>query len=146
MADQNSLPVDSAAQAFEQLRREVSLLRRGIEALTAERQELPDYTETLQDLDRRLEDVRRWARAISERPALQLTPTAVAEQIEGAASHARETQSNQAAKACVALRSAADRLDALYVRARSIKEQRRLILLAAASSFLGGTATGILLW
>lgn len=36
-----------AADAFELLRREVSLLRRGIEALTAERQATPDYTPTL---------------------------------------------------------------------------------------------------
>jgi hypothetical protein len=135
-----------AAAAFEQLRREVSLLRRGVEALTAERQAQPDYTVTLLDLDRRLEEVRRWARTISERPALELTPAAIANQIEGATAQARDAQAKQIAIAGAALRTAADQLGTLHARVRSAREQRRLILLAAACSLVAGATTGFWLW
>lgn len=146
MANHESSAEQDAAAAFEQLRREVSLLRRGVEALTAERQAQPDYTATLLDLDRRLEDVRRWARTISERPALQLTPAAVSEQIEDAAARAREAQSKHVAAAVAALRSAGDQLAALHGRVLTVKEQRQWMLVAVACSFLAGTTTGLWLW
>jgi hypothetical protein len=146
MGEDGNPTEEDAATAFELLRREVSLLRRGVEALTAERQSQPDYTATLMDLDRRLEDVRGWARKISQRPALQLTPTAIADQIESAVSQARDMQSKHAVTAGAALRSAADQLDSFLARARTAGEQRRWILFAASSSFLAGYATGVWLW
>lgn len=143
MGNNENIAEQDAAAAFEQLRREVSLLRRGVEALTAERQAQPDYSATLLDLDRRLEDVRKWARTISERPALQLTPAAIADQIEDAASDAREAEAKQAAVAAAALRSAIDQLASLQGRTRTSEEQRQWILLTGACSLLGGLAAGL---
>ena len=48
---------DDPATAFAALRGEVSLLRRAVEGLTAERQNVPDYSPTLTDLSRRLAHV-----------------------------------------------------------------------------------------
>ena len=48
MTDQASLSAPSdAATAFEELRREVSLARAAVEGLTAARERIPDYSETL---------------------------------------------------------------------------------------------------
>jgi hypothetical protein len=48
----------SAARAFEDLRSEVSLLRRAIEGLAAERRDQPDYAPTLEVLAASNEEIR----------------------------------------------------------------------------------------
>ena len=74
-SDVNSpIAPDGPANAFAALRGEVSLLRRAVEGLTAERQNLPDYTPTLTDLSRRLAHVEELLGKVTESPAMRLTP------------------------------------------------------------------------
>lgn len=92
MNDQSTptLTQSSAVRAFEELRGEVSLLRRAIEGLAAERRDQPDYSPTLEALATSADETRRWAKRISEQPVLQLTPQRVSEQIEAASSRSRQ--------------------------------------------------------
>ena len=75
---------DPAARAFEDLRAELSLLRRAVERLTAERTELPDapdYSETLGVISRNLSGTAQKVDALVRSPALSLTPETLNRQI-----------------------------------------------------------------
>ena len=87
------------AQAFEDLRAEVSVLRRAIEALPAAMRETrpPDYSQDLAVLGKGLDDIGEQLETILQSPALHLTP---------------EQQGQGIAKAGLAIvRDAAQRLD-----------------------------------
>src|SRR3546814_4031817 len=63
---------DQAAQAFESLRAEVSLMRRAVERLAAERAEVPDvpdYSETLGVISRNLSATAQRVDALVKSPA-----------------------------------------------------------------------------
>ena len=83
---------DQAARAFDDLRAEVSVLRRAFERLAAERAEQPeavDYSETLGVIARDLSAIARRVDAMSHSPALALTPEEITRQIGAASSAAR---------------------------------------------------------
>jgi len=61
---------DDPASAFAALRGEVSLLRRAVEGLTAERQNAPDYTPTLTGLSSRLAHAEELLGKIAASPAI----------------------------------------------------------------------------
>lgn len=69
-------PEGDAAQAFEALRAEVTALRRSVESLTAAvpSSRPPDYTPTLGQIAKGLENVHARLGLIEGHPALQLTP------------------------------------------------------------------------
>lgn len=136
---------DHAARAFDQLRAEVSLLRRGIEALTAERQETPDYTMTLATIDQRLHGVFEWARKVNERPGIKLSPELLAIEIERAAVEVRRADAQALAQARAAFEKATLNINALLARARSASDQRRWLMASIATSLLGGMSIGALL-
>ncbi|MFA6125256.1 MAG: DUF6118 family protein [Sphingomonas sp.] len=77
------------ASAFADLRGEVSLLRRAVEGLTAERQNAPDYTPTLTELSSRLARTEELLGKIAESPAMRLTPENMAVSIARASETAR---------------------------------------------------------
>lgn len=77
------------ADAFTTLRGEVSLLRRAVEGLTAERQNAPDYTPTLTDLSRRLAHIEGFLNNVAESPAMRLTPENLAVSIARASETVR---------------------------------------------------------
>lgn len=83
------------ASAFTDLRGEVSLLRRAVEGLTAERQNAPDYTPTLTGLSSRLTRAEELLGKIAESPAMRLTPenltVSIARASEAARAGDRET-------------------------------------------------------
>ena len=75
---------DEAARAFEDLRAELSLLRRAVERLTAERTELPegpDYSETLGVISQMLSATAQRVDTLVRSPALSLTPEVLNRQI-----------------------------------------------------------------
>jgi len=83
---------DEAARAFEDLRGEVSLLRRAVERLAAERAEpsdTPDYAETLGIISRNLSATAQRIDAVVNSPALALTPEELGRQIIAASYDAR---------------------------------------------------------
>ena len=70
-------PSGDAARAFEDLRAEVSVLRRAIEALPEEWQanQPPDYTESLGEITQGLSTVVGRLQVIEQHPALRATPS-----------------------------------------------------------------------
>lgn len=68
------------AEAFDEMRGELALLRRAIEGLTAEKEKTPDYSETLGTMDGRLKRIAHNIAFIAERPAMELTPDVIAAQ------------------------------------------------------------------
>lgn len=66
---------DTAAEAFDRLRSEVSLLRRAVEGLASDPNREPiDYSPTLAALAESLTTIESAARSLGERPLLALTP------------------------------------------------------------------------
>lgn len=83
----NSDGGDEAARAFEDLRGEVSLLRRAVERLAAERAgggDAPDYSETLGVIAANITATARAVNALVNTPALALTPEEIDRQITAA--------------------------------------------------------------
>ena len=126
--DQIGSPNESendAAIAFGEVRAEISLLRRAVERLTDERAAQPDYAPSLEAIAKRLEDVCVWAKRVSERPALGLTPATLARQITEAAETARTRDKELLDRAARTMDDAGSRIDAMIARARSAAEQDR---------------------
>jgi hypothetical protein len=142
MSEELTPAADSAARAFDLLRGEVSLLRRGIEALTAERQAQLDYTPTLTDIDRRLEEVRAWARKIDQRPGIRLSPTEIASEIEAAAALTREAHERHVAAVSNALAQATAALKRFEGRILTARDQRKWLLSSALTAFVFGSFFG----
>ncbi|MCC2976649.1 DUF6118 family protein [Sphingomonas sp. PL-96] len=119
---------DAVAPAIAGLRAEISLLRRAVERLTDERTMQVDYGPSLEVIAKRLEDIGVWARRVSERPALQLTPQKMASELAEAATSGREQDKHLLEKAAGTMNAAAARIDAMILRSRSAGDQRRELL------------------
>jgi len=146
--DQQSTPdadTNIAAQAFSELRAEVSLLRRAVERLTDERIEQPDYAPTLEAIDKRVQDVCGWARRVSEKPALTLTPESLGREIEEAAASSRGADRQMLERASTAMDAAASRIDAMIVRSRSVAEQNRELMRNRIAFAIAGMALSAIL-
>lgn len=129
--DQTSTPdpnTSLAAQAFGELRAEVSLLRRAVERLTDERTAQPDYAPTLEAIDKRVQDVCGWAKRVSEKPALTLTPENLGREIAAAAASSRGADRQMLETASAAMDAAASRIDAMIARSRSVAEQNKELM------------------
>ncbi|MFN3727350.1 MAG: hypothetical protein ACK4SZ_13725 [Allosphingosinicella sp.] len=140
-----ALAQSSAARAFEDLRGEVSLLRRAIEGLTAERRDQPDYGPTLEALAASNDELRAWARKVSERPALQLTPQQIGEQIEAAASRFRRLDRQELCAEHAQLASAIAEVRAISRTALTDNEQVRRVKIVGGTCFLAALILGLLL-
>lgn len=117
-----------AAHAFGELRAEISLLRRAIERLTDERISQPDYAPSLEAISKRVEDVCTSVQRVSDRPALKLTPEAMAREISAAATASRERDTEMLRSAVASMNGAAGNLSAALAGARSAAEQNRELL------------------
>lgn len=132
----------SAKTAFDELRAEVSLLRRAIERLTDERTSVPDYAPTLASIDQRLADLFDWARELSRRPGIKLSPKDLANELAIAGAEARRSDAAALAQARDGFEQAAQRIEAMIVYGRTAAEQARQVRLNRAA-FL---TAGMLLW
>lgn len=144
MNDQTTpaLAQSSAVRAFEELRGEVSLLRRAIEGLAAERREQPDYGPTLEALAASNGELRAWARRVTGLPALQLTPQHIGEQIEAAAALFRQLDRQEVAAEHVRLTGAVAEIKAISLEARNAYEQSRWVKIVGGVCFLSGIMLG----
>lgn len=143
MADEDS--GDGAAQAFEALRAEVTLMRRAVERLAAERMELPeppDYSETLGVISKNLTATAQRVDALMNSPALRLTPDALARQISSAGSEARNADQRALATARQAFDDMTFRLGGYLTSARDAHVQDRWLYAVGA----GGLIVGMLIW
>jgi hypothetical protein len=140
-----ALAQSSAARAFDDLRGEVSLLRRAIEGLAAERRGQPDYGPTLEALAASSDELRAWARKIHERPGIQLTPQRIGEQIEAAASRFRQLDRQELEAELARLANAIAEVRAISRTARTDYEQVRRVKIVGGSCFLVALILGLLL-
>lgn len=143
----NSLPTlapeaDPAAQAFARLGDKVDLLEAAIAGLAAKREATPDYGETLGEIAAGLDRIRDAINILARRPAMQITPDAMAGQIEAAGAKARQEDSAAIKQARERIDQAANRMECLAGTVATIREQRRRLVWAAG----GGLLAGMLLW
>ena len=145
MTDHEAPEGDDPVEAFERLRAEVAMMRRAVEGLAAERAQAapaPNYDETLGQFARALDGINGRLDAIVTQPALAMTPDAMRQRIEAAASAARREDRDELARARNGLDRAAGQLEGYVVSARRGDEQNRWLTGAGA----GGVVLGLLLW
>jgi hypothetical protein len=118
-----SSPADDPTSAFEALRGEVSLLRRAVEGLTAERQSAPDYTPTLNATAKRLGEIGAFMQAVAEQPAIKLTPKSLTAEITEASATVRAEDRKLIENARGAFDAKVKQIDACFARARAAQEQ-----------------------
>ena len=136
---------DAAAQAFEEVRAEVTLLRRAIERLAAERAEVPapkDYDETLGRIAQAINKLAERMEVLADRPGIKITPEGIARQIATAGGTSRADDQRTIAEARGALERATAQLAGVVASARRGDEQNRWL----AWSAIGGAALGMVLW
>lgn len=114
-----------AAQAFGELRAEISLLRRAVERLTDERTAAPDYTPTLEELSKRLSNINAYLKHVSETPALTQTPEGLTQSISAAATASRAHDRDLINNAASSMDDGVRRIDAMIARNRTVAEQEK---------------------
>lgn len=145
MADEDQVGDDAAAEAFEELRAEVTLLRRAVERLAAERAELPqpkDYDETLGRIAKAIGTLSERMNVLAERPGISITPEGIARQVAAAGNTVRAEDQRTIAAAGKSLEDATRALHGYVVSARRGDEQNRWLAWTA----IGGVALGMFLW
>lgn len=135
-------PADDPASAFAELRREVSLLRRAVEGLTAERQNAPDYTPSLKAHSARLAQIEAHLSKVAESPAMRLTPESLAASIVKAGKTTRAGEREIIQKAGDSLQSSIGRINAVVEQAWTADRQNRWLIGVG----LAGVLFGILMW
>ena len=135
---------DPAALAFEALREEVALLRRAISGLAAERAaiEIPDYSETLGQLQQASQQSAKSLKALKELPILNASARDWARAIEEQGEPVR--RNDRQALSCILghLRQVAGEMSAKLSSARAADVQRQWLLW----TFGGGVIAGVLFW
>jgi hypothetical protein len=143
--DEDQVGGDAAAEAFEALRAEVTLLRRAVERLAAERAELPqpkDYDETLGRMALAINKLSERMNMLAERPGITITPEGIARQIAAAAGSVRAEDQRTIAAAGKSLEEAIRALHGYVASVRRGDEQNRWLAWTA----IGAAAIGMLLW
>ena len=140
---------DEAARAFEDLRAELSLLRRAVERLTAERAEpsdTPDYSETLGVISHNLSGTAQRVDALVRSPALSLTPEELNRQIVEAGVAGRSEDRRAIAAARQAIEEVATKMGRQLDSHLMADEQRRHVRSVGRARLAAGFAAGALLW
>jgi hypothetical protein len=133
---------NAATQAFDDLRAEVALMRRGVEALSAERASAPDYAPTLQTLVDRQDAIADALRKIYATPTMKMTPAEFGAEMSKATEHLRTADRQAIVEAGAEFQRAIGRLDGIVERGQANDAQRMERVLWGA----GGIVIGILLW
>lgn len=140
---------DEAARAFEDLRAEVTLMRRAIERLTAERTELPeasDYSETLGVISHNLSAVAQRIDALVNSPALALTPAEINRQIIEVGTAGRSEDRRAIAAARQVIEEVATKMGRQLDSHVMADEQRRQVRHVGLTCGLACLVAGMLLW
>jgi hypothetical protein len=135
-------PQTDPAEAFEEVRRELSMLESAIKGLTAARENAPDYSVTLGDISQALAAIEGRLHRIEKSRALTLSPVELAKEIGAAAEAVRSQDRQMLGEAHNALARSLGRVDAIIERGQAVdREARREWMIGA-----GGALAGILLW
>jgi uncharacterized protein DUF6118 len=135
---------DPAALAFEALREEVALMRRAVAGLAAERAsiEMPDYSETLAQIQQASVFSARKLKTLAELPILNASVWEWARAIEKEGEPARRDDRDALGKIHAQLQDVARNMSATLRSARTADVQRHWLLW----TFSGGVLVGALLW
>src|SRR5699024_7823192 len=109
-----------AADAFERVRSELSLLHSAIEGLTAAREKTPDYTATLGNMAQAMRSLDARLQKIEQSRALSLSPVKLAEEINAAAGAARAQDQKMLAEARDALNRSLGWINGMINRGQSV--------------------------
>jgi hypothetical protein len=131
-----------AEAAFAELSAKVDFLETLLRGLVAKREAMPDYSETLGEIAALLEKMRTAIKTLAARPAMTLSPDAMAAQIAAAGAKARAEDRATIQQAGDRIDKAAARMEHLAGTVATVREQRRHLLWVA----IGGLLAGILLW
>ena len=131
---------DDPVTAFEELRRAVSLTRAAVEGLTAARERIPDYSDTLGEMLEALKETADRIGRIERSPAICLAPGQMAAEIVKAGEVARAADRAQLHEVRDDMLRAIGRIDAIVDHGRAAHHQRRLLIstgvCAAAAAML----------
>jgi tetrahydromethanopterin S-methyltransferase subunit G len=149
MADGEGVDDGGAAQAFDELRGEITLLRRAIERLTAERADdghAPDYSETLGVIAANITATTQRVDVLVKSPALSLTPHEIGQQIleVGVAGRSEDRRAIGAARQVI--EEVASRLGRQLKSHVMADEQQRRVRHVGRNVGLIGLVAGALLW
>src|SRR3954465_7626862 len=132
--------LDDATRAFEDLRAEVVVLRRAVEALGPALKEnrAPDYSLTLGQIAKAQATVCEHLAAMEGHPALQLTPEAFRARVERAVTEASRQVLRDAEGAARAISGASQEAQAMLGSARTREAQNWRLLEAAVLGVVAG--------
>jgi len=116
---------DPAAHAFARLAEKVDLLEAAIAGLAAKREATPDYSETLGEIAALLEKMRTAINALARRPAMEITPEAMAERITAAAAKARAEDAATIGQVQERFNKATARMEYIQGTVATARDQRR---------------------
>lgn len=133
---------DDPAHAFERLRQEISLLHNAIQGLSATRENIPDYSAALGQMNKQLGGALEGIERIAQTPAIKLTPAAMVRELNKAAIDVRAEDKRQIDEARSALDKSIGRIDGIAERSRLTDQQRKREMWVGGCAFIAG----VLLW
>ncbi|QYU68720.1 hypothetical protein J4558_00785 [Leptolyngbya sp. 15MV] len=141
MTDDHAPEIDPA-DAFEEVRRELSMLTSAIQGLTAAREKAPDYSVTLGEISARLETVGARLANVEQSRALSLSPAALAKELEASTAAVRAEDRKMLVEARDALTRSLGRVDGMIDRGQAVEcriaRERKIGVV--------GLMAGMLLW
>lgn len=131
---------ETAAQAFARLDGRIAMMARAVEHLAAERAsiDIPDYSATLGQMNTRLAAAAQALAEIAGKPAMQMTPEALAARMNAAAEKSRATDRTTLREAREGHEDATRTIRGLVGVMQGVKEQRRRLTWAAGAGLLAG--------
>lgn len=127
------------SQAFEELRREVSVTSAALVGLTAAREKMPDYSVTLGQMSRSLSAAVEGIARIEQSPAVRLTPDAMAVELIKASAAVRAEDRKLLQDARDALSRSIGHVDAIVARGEAADRQWRRVIRSAGGGALAAT-------
>jgi len=140
MADTDESESGDAAEAFEHLTQEVSVLHHTVEELVdaIQLKEPPDYSSTLGEIAQDLGSIRERLEQIERHPALRVSPVKFGEAVARAGSDAMREAANQLEQARRDNVRTTRELAEIIDSARTQDRQRKWIMITAAVALAGG--------
>lgn len=129
-------------QAFEAVRRELSLLHSAVAGLAAEREKIPDYSQTLGQIAQALGETGKRLAAIEQSRAISLSPVQLVKEIGAAAETVRIEDRRMLDTARGALDQSLGRVDGMIRRGQATERQVNRERWHAAVGLL----IGMLIW
>lgn len=130
------------AQAFEGLRKQITVACRLVENLSSVPDRMPDYTPTLVVIEQSLKSIRDGLVRIENSPAVKLTHEAAHEKIVELSQFVRAEDRQMLIEAQTAMAQSVGRIDAIVERGQAADRDKRKQRLWAA----GFVAAGMLIW